>query len=714
MTRPFVSCWVRCVGLIAIAATTVVGWRLVGAELDAPTSNDRQVALAVTALLRSEHLTGHPLDNEIAGRCMTLFLKLLDPRKLYFYQSDVDTFRNDQNALVSQIRRGDISLGYKVFKTFLDRLDERVKFADEFINAPHDFTVDEEMIIEPEVAQYAKNPAEARDLWRKNIKYELLVLKAADAHKDEDAKKKEEKKKSDPKKDAKVAETDAETAAEPPIDPKTRLQRRYKSFAKQMHQTDHDELLEMFLTSLTTSYDPHSTYMSAKSLENFEIQMRLQLDGIGAQLQWKDGYTVVNKIIPGGAADLDKRLKNEDKVVGVGQGNDGELVDVVDMKLSDVVQLIRGKRNTVVRLEVLPRGKSERKIYAITRAEVQLHEQEARSQIIEEKRDARTYKIGVIDLPSFYMDMEGARRNMPDFKSTTRDVAKLLKEFNEQHVDAVVLDLRRNGGGSLTEAINLTGLFIDEGPIVQVKDKDDRRQSYNDQDKGSSWNGPLVVLTSKLSASASEIFAGAIQDYHRGLIVGDKSTHGKGTVQSLLDLGRQLFQIPNSPPLGALKITMQQFYRPNGDSTQNRGVNADIALPSLINELDIGEADLDYALAFDRIDPVRYDRLNLVDAATVNRLDQLSKERQKSSNDFQRVLRNIETYKQQKAKKSVTLNEQKFMAERAELNAEREQDNELEDLEKSEGEVVKRTFYFNEALNITLDYLQQIKLAKLD
>jgi carboxyl-terminal processing protease len=680
---------------------TAIAWRVGRAELE-PDSNDRQVALAVTALLRSEHLTGHPLDNEIADRALTLYLKTLDPRKLYFYQSDVDSFRAEQNDLVKDIRRGDIKLGYRVFRTFLERLDERVKLADEFINAKHDFTVDEDIVRDPETSHYPKSPAEARELWRKNIKFDLLVLKA------DEVTAKEEKAKG-------KADKDDAVFKEPPVDPRERLTRRYHSIAKQMHQTSHDDLLEMFLTSITTSYDPHSTYMSPSTLENFEIQMRLQLDGIGAQLQWQDGYTVVNKIIPGGAADKDKRLKEKDKVVGVGQGTSGEVVDVVDMKLSDVVQLIRGKRGTVVRLEVIPFGKAERKVYDITRAQIELHDSEARSEIVEDTRDGRKIKIGVIDLPSFYMDMEGARRNVPEFKSTTRDVSRLLKDFKDQQVDAVIIDLRRNGGGSLTEAINLTGLFIDEGPIVQVKDKDNRRQQYNDLEKGTSWDGPLVVLTSKLSASASEIFAGAIQDYQRGLIVGDKHTHGKGTVQSLLNLGQQLFQMPNAPPLGALKITMQQFYRPNGDSTQNRGVNADIALPWLTNELDIGESDLEYALAFDRIEPVRYERLNMVDKGTIDRLDQLSKQRQKSSTDFQKVLRNIDRYHQQKAKKTVTLNEKRFLAERAEINADKETDDEIEHATDPNRPVFDaKQFYNREAVNITLDYLQQIKLARLN
>lgn len=674
--------------LLAIASLLLVlaalPLALARAELEGQTANDRQVTLAVTSLMRTEHLTRHPLDSEIAERTLTLFLKALDPWKLYFYQADVDKFMAQRDELVRQVRKGDISLGYEIFRTFLARAAERVKLADEYLAAPHDFTVDEEMVSDPDAAKYATDEKDARDLWRKRVKYDLLVLEADKANgKQVTGKEAEEK-----------------------------LSRRYHSFLKRMQQTDHDELLESYLTSLTTSYDPHSTYMSPSTLENFEITMRLELDGIGAQLQFEDGFTVVNKIIPGGAADKEGHLKAEDKIVGVGQGAEGDMVDVVDMKLTDVVQMIRGKRGTVVRVEVIPVGqKTEKKTYSITRAKIELTDSEARAQIFEEKRNGQTFKVGVIDLPSFYMDMEGARRNQPDYKSTTRDVAKLLEDFRAKHVDAVILDLRRNGGGSLTEAISLTGLFIDEGPIVQVKDKDNKRQTYNDLDRGTSWDGPLVVLTSKFSASASEIFAGAIQDYRRGIIVGDKSTHGKGTVQSLLDLGRQLFQIPNSPSLGALKLTMQQFYRPSGESTQNRGVHADIALPSLTAELDVGEADLEYALPFDRIEAVPFHRVDKVDNAKIERLAALSRDRQKSSSDFQKVLRNIVRYHDQKSRKSVTLNEKKFLAEREELNMDKEQEKKLEELNNPHKDVFLRNFYSDEVIAITLDYLEQIKLA---
>jgi carboxyl-terminal processing protease len=691
------SCQHRLIGAsLVLVAFSVLSFGVLRAELDKPSPTDRNVTLMVTTLMNSDHLSGHPLDNEITKRCLGTFLKGLDHWKLYFFQSDIDEFNAQQPQMVSQIKKGEIGLAYQIYKAFLRRVDERVKVAEQLLKQPMDFTVEEEMISDPDATTYAKTEAEANERWRKKVKYDLLALRAEEYFGQKEAK---------GKKETREPKTDEEM--------RTRLLRRYNSFAKQMHQTDHDELLEMYITSLTTAYDPHSTYMSPSTLENFDILMRLQLDGIGAQLQFKDGYTVVNKIIPGGAAEKDGRLKPEDRVVGVGQGDDGPIEDVVDMKLSDVVQKIRGKRGTIVRLEVTPVGKTEKKIYNITRSEIQLHDSEARGEVIEQKRNGRVYRVGVIDLPSFYMDMDGARKGLADYKSTTRDVAKILDDFRSKHVDAVILDLRKNGGGSLTEAINTTGLFIDEGPVVQVKDKANKKQQYNDVERGTSWDGPLVVLTSKFSASASEILAGAIQDYGRGLIVGDHATHGKGTVQSLMDLSRQLFQVPNAPSLGALKITMQQFYRPNGDSTQNRGVQADIELPSLTNELDVGEADLDYAMAFDRIDPVPHQRMNLVNKGVIDRLKNLSQQRQKSSTDFQRVLRNIVRYHEQKARKMITLNEKKYIAEREEVDLDKEQEKELDDENnKDEKHVVKQNYYFNEVTAITLDYLDEMKLAK--
>jgi len=564
--------------LVLVSLTTSLLWVPAAAadDLTGPRANDRQVTLVVSSLMRREHMSKQELNDTISERALMSFVKSIDPLKIYFYQSDIEEFSKKDAEIDDMIRRGDISFAYTVYKTFLKRVDERVAVIDELLKQDFDFTLDEEMVIDPDAAKYPADAAEARQRWRRRIKYDLLVLKADG--------------------------TEGQEARE-------KLTRRYHSFQKRMHQTDGDELLEMYLTAVTSSYDPHTTYMSPSTLENFRIQMGLKLQGIGAALQLKDGYTVITKIIPGGAAAESGKLKPEDRIVSVGQGPEGEMVDVIDMKLGDVVKLIRGDKGTVVRLGVIPATGGEMKIINITRAEIELADSAARSVIFDDlkKADGTPLRIGVIDLPSFYMDMEAARRGDPNFRSTTRDLKKILDDFNAKGVEAVVLDLRRNGGGSLTEAINTTGLFIDDGPVVQVKDSDGRVQHYDDNDPGMAWKGPLVVVTSKFSASASEIFAGAIQDYHRGIVVGDTATHGKGTVQSLLNLGEQLFRIPNPPNLGALKITMQQFYRPGGASTQKRGVLADIVLPSITNHMDVSESDLDFALEFDRVDSNEFD-----------------------------------------------------------------------------------------------------------
>ena len=482
-----------------------------------------------------------------------------------------------------------------------------------------------------------------------------------------------------------------------------------------MHQTDGDELLEMYLSALTMSFDPHTTYMSPNSYTNFEIMMRLELDGIGAELRSIDGYTVVNKIIPEGAADKEGSLKAEDRIIGVGQGVDGEIEDVVDMKLREVVDRIRGKAGTIVRLEVTDTDGLNRRVISIERDKIELKDSEAQQAIFPygTKPSGEPFKIGVINLPSFYMDMDGARRGDPDYRSTTRDVAKILEEFNKQGVDAVVLDLRRNGGGSLVEAINVTGLFIEGGPVVQVKGQDGRVNAYVDDDPTILWKGPLVVMTSKFSASASEILAGAIQDYGRGLIVGDHATHGKGTVQSLEDLGRRLFgEIRNRPPYGAVKITMQQFYRPSGASTQNRGVVADIELPSLTTHYDVGESDLDYAVAFDQVEPADHKNYGQVNDAIRQQLRLLSSKRCEKSEDFQRVKRNVELYLEQKDRQTITLNEEKFRAELEKIDADKEEQEAFEDVVDGNESGIKHEMYLDEAIAIAVDYLNLVLLAQ--
>jgi len=650
-----------------------------------PDASQRHVTRAVAHLLAHEHLLGRELDDEISHRCMKEFLKSLDPWKLYFYQSDIDELMKHQDELDDMVREGDISFAYTVYATYLQRIDERIELIDELLAAEHDFAADDEMISDRDMVQYARTAAEARDKWRKRIKYSLLELK----HDDD--------------------EIEGEEARE-------KLTRRYHSLAKRMHQTDGEELLEMYLTSVSMAFDPHTSYMSPGTLENFEIMMGLELEGIGASLQSVDGYTVVKKIIPGGAADKDGRLKVEDKIVGARKDPEGEMVDTVDMKLSDVVKMIRGPKDTVVELELVSVETKERKKIKITRAKIELTDSEAHGAIFDNgsKSNGQPYKIGVIDLPSFYMDMDGARRGLPNFRSTTRDVRRILDDFTAKEVDAVVLDLRRNGGGSLTEAINLTGLFIDDGPVVQVKNGKDQVQAFHDVTPGTSWSGPLVVLTSKFSASASEILAGAIQDYRRGLIVGDRSTHGKGTVQSLMDIGQRLLGFSNARPMGALKITVQQFYRPNGDSTQNRGVVADVELPSLTTHLDVGETDLDYPVAFDSVKSLDFPRTSYVNDAVCERLRYLSEQRRNDSEDFQKVIKNIARYKEQKERKTVTLNEAKYLEERAELNAEAEEHKTLEDIANPDKPAIERNYYLDEALDIAVDYLNLRQVAKVN
>jgi carboxyl-terminal processing protease len=661
--------------MAVLSAAALVAARPTLAEPTAPTAADRQITHAITILLNREHLTRRPLDDEISSRWIKNYLELLDPRKVFFSQGDIDNWMTYRNQLDDMALRGDTTFAYRVFQQVLDRIDQRVKMVHEIAHQPQDFTVDENLETDPDDIGYAKNDAEMRERWRKRIKYELLDLEVED----------------------KLTGKEAQD----------KIAKRYTHFAKRMRQTSNDELLEMYLTALTTAYDPHTSYMSPDTLENFEINMRLNLEGIGAALEAPEGETVVKKLIPGGAAAKDGRLKIDDRIVGVGQA-EGPIVDVTEMKLNDVVKLIRGHEGTVVRLKVIPKGEKESKIYDIERAKIALTDSEARSEIVDagRKPDGSPYKVGVIDLPSFYMDMDAAKNGRDDFKSTTRDVAKLLEGFKAKNVDAVVLDLRKNGGGSLTEAINLTGLFIDTGPIVQVKDFDGQTNQYDDTERGVAWSGPLVVLTSKFSASASEIFAGAVQDYRRGIVVGDPATHGKGTVQSLMDLSQRMFRgLANAPPLGALKITMQQFYRPDGDSTQNRGVLADVVLPSIVSQLDVGESSLDYAMKFDRVEPASHVKYNMVDPRIVQRLRAQSSQRLRDSKEFQKLLRDIEKFNVQKESKRVSLNREKFIANMNELREEKIEEKEFEELNDPNRPVVKRDFYFNEVLDITTDYL---------
>lgn len=652
-------------------------------QLPKPAAQDSVVSRLIARLMPSEHVSGKELDDTLSARALDLYIQTLDPLKLYFLQSDIDQFQRYSTVVDDHVRAGNLDLAYYIFERFTQRVDQRVDTIRELLKSEFDFTVDEDVVVDREAAQYATNDQEATDRWRKQLKLSLLDLKDSD---------------------------------EPLVGQEARdqLMRRYDRYANRWKSTSSDDILEMFLTSVTNSYDPHSTYMSPATLDDFNISMALNLDGIGASLGEKDGTTQVKAIIPGGAADLNGKLKPDDSIVSVGQGSDGKMVDIIEMPLKDVVKLIRGKAGTTVRLGVRPGGTGNMEVLDIVRAHIELKDSAARGKVIEHQIPGQTgtLKIGYLNLPSFYMDMEGARRNDPDYRSSTRDVAKILEDFKKENVAGVVLDLSRNGGGSLTEAISLTGLFIDQGPVVQVKDANGSVQKYDDDQPGTVWDGPLVVLTSKLSASASEILAGAIKDYHRGIIVGDPQTHGKGTVQTLMDIGQSLFKIRRAN-YGALKVTLQQFYLPDGQSTQLDGVAADIILPSVISKMPVAEGDLEYALAHDRINPAQHNLYRMVPTDLVNSLRASSQQRVAADEEFIELMRRIGLYVEQKDLKTISLNEDKFMQRRAEMKAQKdEQEKEVESQLGSE-EIFHDTFYNQEVLNIAQQYIEGLRAQNL-
>ncbi len=662
---------------------------------------DRLIVKTVAQIMDEQHFSKHPLDDEISSRAFDHMLRSLDPLKLYFLQSDVDKFKANKTRLDEFAKAGNMDFARVVFKVFLQRVDSRVAMAHEQIDAEHDFMLDEKLPVDRDIIEYPKDDAEAKDRMRRQIKYSMLVLES-------------EKLRAEKDKAAGKEQSDAATVliGDPNEDPRERLHRRYRNIKRRWHQTDADELLELYVSALTTSFDPHTSYMSPDTLENFRIIMSLNLDGIGAQLTSEDGYTKLTSIVPGGAADKDGRLKPGDRIVSVGQES-GEMVDVIDMKLDDVVHKIRGKAGTLVRLGVLPASGGEMKTIDIVRAKITLDDSAARSEIVEygNKSNGESFKVGYIDLPSFYMDMEAARNNAKGFRSTTRDVSRILSDFKQDAVDVVVLDLSRNGGGSLTEAINLTGLFIDRGPVVQVKDMRGRVQVYDDEKSGVAWSGPLVVVTSKESASASEILAGAIQDYKRGIIIGDPATHGKGTVQSLVDLGQQLFD--GEGEMGGLKITIQQFYLPDGKSTQRQGVMSDIVLPAITASFDNSESDLDFALPNDQVRQARHTDYRLVDSSLLATLREQSVARIRDSEGFDRLLKRIALYKAQKDEDYVSLNREQFLKRRAELDAQREEEEQLLDAQMPKKDVFRMDYYNKEILNIAKDYVEVVNKLNL-
>ncbi|MEM9827022.1 MAG: carboxy terminal-processing peptidase [Planctomycetota bacterium] len=653
---------------------------------------DTLVAKVIAALMPRNHVSTQSLDDEISGRALDLFVESLDPLKLYFEKSDIQEFEAFRSKIDDMVKEGDLRFAYQVFTRFVQRIDQRLPMINQLLDQPFDFSADEYLVSDPDLLNYPTSAQEIQDRWRRKLKYDLLSLK--DEHVSDD--------------DNKDKPFDREAATE-------KLRRRYARYARRWKKdTKNDQLLEYFLTSVTNGYDPHSTYMSPTSFDDFNIAMKLNLDGIGAQLQEKDGLTTITRVIPGGAADKHGILKPDDVIVSVGQDDNGPMVEIVEMPLGEVVKMIRGPKNTRVRLGVKKGGTGTVKEITITRDRIQLDEQAARGEIIEHAVDdsGSKLKLGYIMLPSFYMDMESARRDSVDFRSSTRDVRRILDDFRSKGVDGVVLDLSRNGGGSLTEAIDLTGLFIDRGTVVQVKNSDGTVNQYRDEERGTVYDGPLVVMTSKMSASASEILAGAIRDYGRGIVVGDPQTHGKGSVQTLIDIGERIY-LSRRKNLGALKVTLQQFYLPDGRSTQLQGVPSDVVLPSLTAKMDIGEGDLEHALEFDTVPASEHTQYSMAPEAVIQRLRTRSMDRVGRDEEFKDLSRRVALYVQQKEEKRIPLNEEKFFARRAELDARKEEEEKILEQQMGTEEVYTDYFYNKEVMNIAYDYIRLLRERNL-
>ena len=541
----------------------------------APTTQQTWTLRALVTELEENHYIDRRYNDVMSADHLDTYLERLDPSHLYFTAADVAEFQRYATRLDDLGRQGELSPAFEIFDQYERRATERLE--DVITNMASilgqlDFDRDEYIDSDPTERDWAAGVAELDDRWRKRLKNQVLALR--------------------------LAEKDPEEIA-------PTLVKRYENQRNRLSQYNEQDVFAVYANALTSQFDPHTSYFSPRRAENFDIDMRLSLEGIGAVLQNEDEYVKVVRVVPAGPADKQSDLKAAELIIAVGQGKAGPMTDVIGWRLDDVVDLVRGKKGTVVRLDVIPAAgrADEARRLTITRNEVQLEEQAAQSKIIEiNDLDSTPRKVGVIDIPAFYLDFEAYRKGDPDFRSTTRDVAKLVNELNEAGVDGLVIDLRGNGGGSLREANELTGLFIEYGPTVQIRGTGSRVWRDGKRRRGPYYDGPVAIMIDRLSASASEIFAGALQDYGRAIVVGDRS-FGKGTVQTLLDL-----------PEGQLKITESKFYRISGDSTQHRGVIPDISYPSLLQHDEIGESSLDKALDWDRIAPVRHKDYGVVDA----------------------------------------------------------------------------------------------------
>jgi carboxyl-terminal processing protease len=597
---------------------------MVGIAADEP--DPGQVLISVGRLLEKGHFSGQKLDDKVSARFLKHYIEALDYYRLYFTQGDIDGFNTRYaTSLDDDVLLGNPDPAFAIYNLYKKRIETRVARVKELLKKEYKFDSNRTIEIDRKNAPWPKDEAEMERLWRDRLEGELLQ-EALNKH-----------------------------AIKPPPEV---LTRRYDQLLRNINEQTKEDVVKIFLSVLSQTYDPHSEYMSRSELENFSINMRLSLVGIGAVLQSEEGYATIKELVAGGPASKDGRLKVGDRVTAVAQG-EKEFVDAVDMKLDKVVEMIRGKKNTVVRLQVFPATATDpsvRKVIDITRDEIKLKEQEARAEIIERPGpEGRPMRLGWIVLPSFYADME--KSGSAGAKSTTKDVLALVNRLKQEKVEGIVMDLRRDGGGSLEEAVNLTGLFIKQGPVVQARDSNGSINVSKDKDPSVAWDGPLLVCTNRLSASASEIFAAALQDYNRAVVVGDPNTFGKGTVQTMLEIGRIMpFLGGGTNQAGALKLTIQKFYRVAGGSTQLRGVESDIKLPSMYDHTQIGESALKGPLPYDTVEPLEFTKLDRT--LFKSELKQRSAARVSLDTEFRYLTEDFEKARARFAENTISLNKE--------------------------------------------------------
>lgn len=592
--------------------------------------NEQQKITYQTTLqfVATYHYSKPRINDDFSQKGLQNYIETLDPAKVYFLESDIKRFDTYKNKLDEGVFNGNVDPAFDIFNTYQERLVDRIQYSLSILKQPFDFNQIDSFETDREKASFAKNYKEYDQLWRLKLKYECLAAKAG-----------------------KPDSTNKYL---------TDVSKRYENLLKFAKKTKADDVFQLYVNALLEIADPHTNYFSPRSAEDFNQSMSLSLQGIGAQLQTENEYTKIREIIKGGPADKSKRLFAGDKIIGVAQGKDSDVVNVVDWRIDDVVSLIRGPKGTPVRLQVIPAADpNTTKMVDLIRDKIILEDQSAKSSIKEITRDGKKLKMGVISIPAFYLDFAAAARREPNYKSTTRDVRKLIDSLKQKKVDGIMIDLRNNGGGSLQEAVELTGLFIKTGPVVQVRYADGNKKVETDDDRELVYDGPLVVLVNRFSASASEIFAAAIQDYKRGIVVGER-TYGKGTVQNMVDLNE--FIQYNGQKLGQVKLTIAKFYRVNGGSTQHKGVTPDIEFPSMFDADKFGEDASPYALPWDQIDSAKIEAVNQT-MSLYGPIMAKHQERIKTNPEYQYLTEDITILKADENKKYVSLNEKQYQSE---------------------------------------------------